>query len=203
MDILSRKIKDNNIRWLVKLILQNHVSDRPGTGMPLGNWTSQFFANVYLNELDQFVKHELKAKYYLRYVDDFVILHESKDMLRRYRCRIQEFLSKIWLELHPQKCRIIPLSRGVDFLGYRIFYHHKLLRRKNLRKIWNRLQERLDEHIRANISAWEVLDTLAGWKAYAMHANTQKLQQQMQRHVETELQNIAKYRTFMDASEYS
>ena len=69
--------------------------------MPLGNLTSQFFANVYLNELDQFVKHKLKAKYYIRYVDDFVILHNNKQTLETYKEKINNFLKTIKLELHP------------------------------------------------------------------------------------------------------
>ena len=98
--------------------------------MPLGNLTSQFFANIYLNELDKFVKHKLKAKYYLRYVDDFVILHSSKTHLKIWKNKINNFLNeKLKLELHPEKSRIIPLSKGIDFVGFRNFYYYKLLRK--------------------------------------------------------------------------
>ena len=80
--------------------------------MPLGNLTSQFFANVYLNELDYFVKHELKAKYYLRYVDDFVLLHSSKGQLKIWKNKIEDFLKeKLKLELHPDKSRIIKIRK--------------------------------------------------------------------------------------------
>jgi retron-type reverse transcriptase len=78
LNIIQRKIKDIRVIWLIKTILNNYFSGQKDIGMPLGNLTSQFFANVYLNELDQFVKHKLKAKYYLRYVDDFVILNQDK-----------------------------------------------------------------------------------------------------------------------------
>ena len=82
INLIKTKIKDNKTMWLIKKILDNNVSDNPcGKGMPLGNLTSQFFANVYLNELDKFVKYELKAKYYIRYVDDFVLLNKSKEQL--------------------------------------------------------------------------------------------------------------------------
>ncbi|MFH1889353.1 MAG: reverse transcriptase domain-containing protein [Nanoarchaeota archaeon] len=81
--VLRKKISDEEIISLIKLILKNNVSDNPiGKGMPLGNLTSQFFANVYLNELDQFVKNKLGAKYYIRYVDDFVLLDSSEENLR-------------------------------------------------------------------------------------------------------------------------
>ena len=100
-------------------------------GMPLGNLTSQFFANIYLNELDYFVKHILNAKYYIRYVDDFVILHSSKSQLEEWKNKISEFLKKeLKLELHLDKSKIISLSHGVDFVGFRNFYHFKLLRKR-------------------------------------------------------------------------
>ena len=79
MDIIKRTVKDKKILWLIRIILCNHNTKTKHVGMPLGNLTSQFFANVYLNELDQFVKHKLRVKYYLRYVDDFVIFHQSKE----------------------------------------------------------------------------------------------------------------------------
>lgn len=88
-------------------------------GLPIGNLTSQFFANVYLNELDQFVKHNLKAKYYYRYVDDFVILDACPARLNEYFARISEFsATKLAIELHPFKKRIAPVRQGIDFIGF-------------------------------------------------------------------------------------
>ncbi|MEK6947299.1 MAG: reverse transcriptase/maturase family protein [Nanoarchaeota archaeon] len=97
LNTIRKKIKDERIIWLITIILQNHRTSpigggRNGIGMPLGNLTSQFFANIYLDELDQFVKHELKSKYYIRYVDDFIILHHSKNVLAEYKTKINEFL---------------------------------------------------------------------------------------------------------------
>ena len=102
--------------------------------MPLGNYTSQFFANIYLNQLDYFVKHQLRAKFYIRYVDDFVILHRSKLRLIYYYNRIIRYLPCLRIELHPEKSKITPLKHGLTFLGYRIFYHYKLLRKRNIRQ---------------------------------------------------------------------
>lgn len=105
---IKRRVKNKKVIWLIKRILENNVHDNPeGKGMPLGNLTSQFFANVYLHELDRFVKHELKAKYYIRYVDDFVILHKSKSQLEIWKEEINNFLNnKLNLELHPDKSKI-------------------------------------------------------------------------------------------------
>ena len=113
---------------------------RPGKGMPLGNLTSQFFANVYLNELDYFVKQKLKAKYYIRYVDDFVIMHNSHEQLKTYKAEIDDFLREILdIQLHPDKSNIFEAKRGTTFLGFRIFYHHKLLKNGNIRKFKRKL----------------------------------------------------------------
>ena len=143
--------------------------------MPLGNLTSQFFANVYLNELDYFVKHKLKAKYYLRYVDDFVILHKNKEILENYKKEIDNFLKTIKLELHPDKSKIIPIGKGVSLLGYRVFYHHKLLRKSNLWKFQRKINEKIGL-VQNNILTYDsLLDSINGWFGYAMWANTYKL----------------------------
>ncbi len=142
LHIIKKKVKDTQVIRLIQLILNNYVGKHQDKGMPLGNLTSQFFANVYLNELDQFVKHTLKAKYYIRYVDDFVILHKNKSVLENYKQKIGEFLtSNLNLTLHPTKSKIAPLSRGIDFLGFRIFYYHKLLRKSGLKRLKRKFQK--------------------------------------------------------------
>ena len=136
LSILQRRIKDSKVIWLIRRILANYGNN---TGMPLGNLTSQFFANVYLHELDHFVKLELKAKYYLRYVDDFVLFSNSREILICNKSKIDLFLKeRLLLELHPNKSKIIKLKRGVDFLGLKIFPKHKLLKKSNLRKFKRR-----------------------------------------------------------------
>src|SRR3989338_8608814 len=111
-------------------------------GMPLGNLTSQFFANVYLNPFDYFVKHELKAKFYIRYVDDFVILHSSKEKLEKWKQEIDEFLRReLKLELHPEKSKIISLSNGIDFVGFRNYWYFKLLRKRNIKNIFCKVEK--------------------------------------------------------------
>jgi len=91
----------------------------PNKGLPIGNLNSQFFANVYLNSLDQFVKHTLKCRWYLRYCDDFVLLANDPAQLREWRARIADFLrERLLLELNPARERLRLVSDGVDFLGY-------------------------------------------------------------------------------------
>lgn len=140
--------------------------------------TSQFFANVYLNELDQFVKHKLKAKYYIRYVDDFVLLHSSKKQLIKWKKEIEIFLeNKLKLELHPDKSKIINLSRGVDFVGFRNFYNYRLLRKRNIRNI----KRKISLFNQGKINEDKFREIWQGWCAYANWANSHKLKNRLSR----------------------
>ena len=144
-------------------------------GMPLGNLTSQFFANVYLNELDYFVKHKLKTKYYIRYVDDFVVLHKSKEQLKILKKEIDNFLKeKLKIELHKQKTKIISLSRGIDFVGFRNFYRFRLLRKRNVKSMKRKVGNFYD----GRISKEKFQEIFQGWNAYAKWANTFRLRNQ-------------------------
>ncbi len=177
INILRKKINDKRVILLISKVLKNH-SDK--IGMPLGNMTSQFFANVYLNELDQFVKNELKAKYYIRYVDDFVILHNDKNILESYKEKINVFLKeKLQLELHSTKSKILLLNKGIGFLGYRNYPYHRLLRKANIRTMRKRIiQDNYD-------SVYEFLD---GWFSYANHADTYNLKNKIAETVENNFQ---------------
>ena len=149
--------------------------------MPLGNLTSQFFANIYLNELDYFVKHKLRVKYYIRYVDDFVLLHDSKEQLEKWREDIVKFLKeKLKLELHPDKNKIYSLSKGIDFVGFRNFYHFRLLRRRNIKKIMRKIHK----FSQGDISYREMTEIYQGWQAYAKWGNTFKLRKMIVRKIQ-------------------
>ena len=185
--IIAKRVTDGGVLWLTRTILGNYTAGALGKGMPLGNWTSQFFANVYLNELDQFVKHQLKAKYYIRYVDDFIILDGSKTTLLHHTVSIGTFLQTLKLDLHPSKCKTIPLCRGVSLLGFRVFYQHRLVRQRNLRKARSKLEDFLMLYEMHAADAVDVLESLNGWNAYAMHGNTYHLRQRLTMTVEQEL----------------
>ena len=148
--------------------------------MPLGNYTSQFFANVYLNTFDYFVKHKLKAKYYIRYVDDFVIFSQSKKQLQKWKEEINKFLQeKLKLKLHPQKSRIIPLSRGVDFVGFRNFQNHRLLRKRNIKS----MKRKIHLFKEGVIDFHTLAESYQGWQAYAKWGNTYKLRRKIKREI--------------------
>lgn len=179
INIIKKKISDGKLIWLIRKVLNNFNSLVKGKGMPLGNYTSQFFANVYLNYLDYFVKHELKAKYYIRYVDDFVILHRNKNRLEYFKNKIIEFLKDIRLELHPEKSDIVPLQKGITFLGYRVFYYHKLLRKRNQKHFLRKFDKYFQLYNQDIITDEQLIAMMQGWFGYAQWANTYKLRKQI------------------------
>ncbi len=182
ISLLTKRINDKELLWLIRIILDNHHTTEKGKGMPLGNLTSQFFANIYLNELDQFVKHDLKAPYYIRYVDDFVILRESKEKLEEWKERIDLFLRTVLcLELHPTKSKVGTLNNGITFLGFRIFFRHTLVRKKNVWKFERRLRKLKKLYTNGKIDREKVIESLEGWLAYVSHANTYKYRRKIVR----------------------
>ena len=141
LSILRKRIKDCDVMWLLEEIVGSYASSRSTLfehkGVPIGNLTSQLFANVYMNELDQFVKHDLKVKHYARYTDDFVIVSTDKKYLEDLLDPFRKFIGdKLKLSLHPKKCSILNAGQGVDFLGYVILPHYRLLRSKTKRRIF-------------------------------------------------------------------
>lgn len=136
--LLSRRISDRQILQVCERIIRS-IEESPGKGMPIGNLTSQLFANVYLNELDQFIKHTLRLKRYVRYMDDIAILESDKAVLHSAREQIESFVQeRLLLELHPRKVQIAPIATGIDYLGYRIYPHHRMLRKSTVKRFIKR-----------------------------------------------------------------
>lgn len=154
-ELIKKKVSDPDMIWIIDVILDSFEKAQ-GKGLPLGNVTSQLFANVYMNEFDQFVKHVVKANYYLRYCDDFVIVSQDKNYLKNLIPQIQQFLNEhLLLELHPHKVEIRKISQGIDFLGHIIFPFGKLVRmstcRRMIRKVNNAKKKFLDGQISEDI----------------------------------------------------
>jgi len=141
--ILKRYIVDQDILWLLnQLISSFNTEDKTNVGLPLGNLTSQLFVNIYMNEFDQFIKHKLKVKYYIRYADDFVVFSKNKIYLEQLIPQLGKFLgNNLRLTLHPQKLFIRTLASGVDFLGWVIFPHHLVPRTSTKKRMFKRLQQ--------------------------------------------------------------
>lgn len=165
LNLIQKQVKNPQILWLTKTIIYHDCTQNPvkkgqlslfsrippqkslfnaplGQGLPIGNLTSQFFANLYLNELNQFVKHILKCRYYIRYVDDFIILDASEEKLSKIKMEIERFLrEKLNLELHPEKWKIKNISAGIDALGYIVKPTHILVRQRVITAFTKKLFE--------------------------------------------------------------
>lgn len=141
-ELLSRRIRDEDALRLIRKIIKSFETGK-GLGLPLGNVTSQLFANIYMNELDQYVKRILKERFYLRYCDDFLILSEDKHRLKNLIQEIAKFLKgQMGLELHPKKIIIRKLSQGIDFLGYIVLSHYRVIRTKTRRRMLRRVSRK-------------------------------------------------------------
>jgi RNA-directed DNA polymerase len=143
LKILENYIIDKNVLWLLRQIIESFYSQTESKGLPLGNLTSQLFCNVYMNEFDQFVKHKLQVRHYVRYADDFVFLSDSRQDLENLIFKIPEFLDRrLKLALHPAKVFIKTLASGVDFLGWVNFPHHRVLRTTTSRRMFKRVYQK-------------------------------------------------------------
>ncbi len=183
-----RKIRDAQVLWLMDLIVdssnpQEYVqayfegddlltSLHRRCGIPIGNLTSQFFANIYLNGFDHFVKEALKCRYYIRYVDDFVVLDSDKVRLHQVKAAMTDYLAGLRLKLHPHKCQVFPVSTGTDFLGYQVFPTHRRLRASSVRRARRRLR-RLERDYRVGKISWgDVQHSVRSWLGHVQHADT-------------------------------
>ncbi len=138
--ILFQYIPDGDICWLLSRIIDSFNSTEAGMGLPLGNLTSQLLVNIYMNEFDQFAKHKLKARHYIRYADDFVFFSEDRYWLTRLLPQVELFLKeKLALTLHPNKVSISTIVSGVDFLGWVHFSDHQVLRTTTKRRMFKGL----------------------------------------------------------------
>ena len=186
--LLRHSPVENGVNWIGAAEERQRVpahkrleNAAPGCGLAIGNLSSQFFANVYLDALDQFVKHELRAPRYLRYVDDFVLVHHSRDHLQAWQIQIEAFLADVLrLELKTD-VRLRPLTAGCDFLGYVIYPTHTVVRRRVVQHaqaklgVWGR-QHVSRRGIRATPTELEALRAV--WQSYQghfSHANSQQL----------------------------
>jgi len=147
------------------------AAQRP-RGLPIGNLTSQFWANVYLNELDQFVKRSLRAAPYLRYVDDFLLFDDDKRRLWGWKRAIQGCLSRLRLTLHQRESTVYPTRNGIPFLGFRVTPTHRLLKRRNGVAFARRFRLWREALERGELTQQQLDQRVQGWVAHAAHGDT-------------------------------
>lgn len=166
--LLAERIADEGVLWLLGQVIGSFSSRLTGVGLPLGNLTSQLFANVYLDPFDQFVKHRLKVRHYVRYADDFVLLSEDRDRLSGLLPSIRTYLrDELRLDLHPDKVFLQTFASGVDFLGWVHFSDHRVVRPTTVRRLMRRVSEHPTE------------ETLQSYLGLMRHGNTSGLQDEI------------------------
>ena len=176
LDILNRKIKDKDSLWLIQEILYAQKREK---GLEIGNYTSQMFANIYLNEIDQYIKHKLKIKYYFRYLDDSVILLKTKSEAKQALEQIKKFLKEnLELELN-KKTQIFKSKQGVNFCGYKINEYRLKIRDKGKRKLKKKVRKLTEQIKQGKITNKEAHKYLAGHMGYIKIANTYNLENKL------------------------
>lgn len=167
-NILKRKIKCKDTLWLIKDIIYSFDG---GYNVPIGNLTSQWFGNLYMHELDKYVKEELKIKDYVRYCDDFCLFSNDKKELNICKNNVENFL-KNTLDLKMSKCDLFQTNQGVDFLGYRHFKHCILLRKSTAKRVKKRIPRILNKYREKQISPESFRSTVESTLGWIDWANT-------------------------------
>lgn len=196
-DKLARVIRDEDVLWLVEVILASgadvlakeyKIAYFPGDdllagcrprGLPIGNLTSQFWSNVYLNDFDWFVQRELGCGAYLRYVDDFVLFSDSKSKLYAWKDAIIARLAHERLTIHEAATQVLPTRCGTPWLGFVVYPTHRLLKRRNAVNFTRRLKRNLDAYQAARISFAELDASVQGWINHVRHADTWGLREHL------------------------
>ena len=189
-DALFREILDEQAQWLVNTILaggEQVLEDEydmvyfPGDslldrlrprGLPIGNLTSQFWSNCYLNSLDWFVARELRCRAYLRYVDDFALFADSKKQLWAWKKRIIDYLGSLRLTAHAAKAQVTPVSSGIPWLGFVVYPYHRRLKRRNVIQFRRRLQHNISLYRQGSISFAELDASIQGWINHVRYGDT-------------------------------
>lgn len=187
LKILGKKLADHKMMWLLEKIINcedtafglplglsvtdtnERLFDR---GMPIGNLSSQMFANIYLNEVDQYVKRELRIHQYVRFVDDMLILSSSKQLLHEYKRLVELFLNeKLHLHLNQKTC-IRPINLGIEFLGYKIWNTHIKLKKPTALRIKRRLKKLMKQYSSGEIELEKALQIVNSFYAILAHCNS-------------------------------
>lgn len=188
---IRRKIKCVPTLWLIDRIIDNSNEQDPSIehfpgdelltplehrrGLPIGNLTSQFFANVYLNGFDHYVRESLKCSKYLRYVDDMALFSDDWHYLRDCRQQIEAYLAKLRVKIHPVKSQLFETQAGANFVGFRVMPDRVRVRNDNLRRARKRMKDLQEGFGYYRLSADEVIHCLTSWEAHLKHGNTYRL----------------------------
>jgi retron-type reverse transcriptase len=193
--LIRRKLKCPDTLWLIDTILDNRseaesiIDYFPGDtlltplerpkGLPIGNLTSQFFANVYLSGFDRYIKETLKVEKYVRYVDDFALFSDDRDFLHQCRGQIETYLANLRLKIHSIKSQLVQTRYSANFVGFRVLPDRIRVRNHNLQTGRKRLNQFKTAYAEGRLSQQEIAKSLQSWNAHLAHGDTWRLRQQI------------------------
>ena len=187
---INSKITDNKVIKLLETILNTYNSGGEyyfpiagddlftklrNRGLPIGNLTSQLLANYYLTPMDRFIKGDIKVKYYIRYMDDFLLFADTKEELTYYKRQIVNYLESYRLLIHPEKSQVFPVKNGVKFLGFTLFERYRRIRRENLQRFKKKFASRIYNYENSNLGIDYLLMSLNAWLGFADKDKNRKL----------------------------
>lgn len=171
--LVCRKIKCPDTLKLMRAIIDSSTSD---PGLPIGSLFSQLSANIYLNVLDQFVKHDLRERYYLRYMDNFIIVHHDKQHLKRLKEEIRGLLeNKLRLELNPKGTTINKVGNGIEFVGYRVYADHVKIKKASIKRMKKRLKVMQAMYREGRATLWNITQRIRSWLGHCIHADARAI----------------------------
>lgn len=179
MALVASRVSDPRLVSLCQSVVRS-AEDAQGCGIPIGNLTSQLFANIYLDAFDHYAKRVLGIRRYVRYMDDFLIFGVDAASLHDTKARIVEFLgSRLGLALHPKKANVCPVAVGVPFLGYRVFRYHRLLRKSTVARFARRIRQYKLSLASGDMKPEAFSAGLRSWSAYADDAASRGLKRSL------------------------
>lgn len=190
-ELLQKHIGDEQLLGLLKVIIAStdsgnehdhlfpagsHYFTKGPRGIPIGNLTSQLFANIYLHHVDTYAKHKLKIRHYVRYMDDILLFHHDKTQLRTWQQMLTSFLyEEMCLTINPRKVRLYPARAGVDFVGYVIYPRHKQLRGSSVRRYKRKYRRQLRAVMLGRLPVEDMQASFTSWEAHARHTKSDRL----------------------------
>ncbi len=185
LELLEMKVAEPEMRWLIRLVIESYDSPRgKGKGVPIGNLTSQIFANVYLSELDYFVKHTLKVQHYFRYADDVLFLHTDKSALEALQKDVTKFVEKkLLLRIHPQKIIYRKFHQGIDFVGYVFLPYYRVVRTKTRQRMFRKVLKKVEAYNKETLDQEKLNQTLQSYFGLLQHCSANTVQQELQNEV--------------------
>lgn len=195
--------------WLIDTIIDGSNSQEPvedyfpgddlfspyqrRRGLPIGNLTSQFWANVYLNRFDHFIKETLRVPGYIRYVDDFVLFSNNKNQLMAWKKAMEDYLAGLRLKLHPNKTQLYPTAAGVPFLGFRVWPHRRIVLKEKTHRYRRFLKRKIRDYRAGKISPDQLEHALNSWLGHIRFGLSKRLEYNVFRSLREAGINVVKH----------